>query len=73
MGHPDNLAPLLGFVGDELAKTAGEPGNVVPPKLANRAFNLESVRPSFTAMLNLSMTSVGVLRGIPSPNQLLTS
>jgi hypothetical protein len=37
---PGYLAPLLGFVGDEFAEIAGDPGNTIAPRSAIRGFQL---------------------------------
>ena len=37
-----HLAPLLGFVGDQLAEVRGEPASTVPPRSASRVFMLGS-------------------------------
>jgi hypothetical protein len=42
VGCPDHLAPLLGFVGDELAKAAGEPTSTMPPRVAGGASSVRS-------------------------------
>src|SRR5215831_3112373 len=43
-------------------KSAGEPGNVVPPRSARRALNLGSVRAALISLLSLSMISAGFFR-----------
>jgi hypothetical protein len=40
---PDDVAPLLRFVGDELPKSAGESASTSPPRLASRALILGRV------------------------------
>ena len=62
-----HLGPLLGFVGDELAESAGEPASTVPPRSASRALILGSARPALISLLSLSMISVGVFFGAPTP------
>jgi len=37
-----HLAPLLGFLGDQLAEVRGEPASTVPPRSASRVFMLGS-------------------------------
>src|SRR6516164_6310911 len=55
------------------AKSAGEPGRVVAPNSASRAFILGSARPALISLLSLSTISVGVFLGAPTPNQGLAS
>src|SRR5262245_1041003 len=54
-------------------KSAGEPDNAEPPTSARRAFILGSARAALTSLLSLSMISVGVLLGAPTPNHPLAS
>src|SRR5882757_6792931 len=65
--RPDHLAPLLGFVGDDLAEVAGEPGSTVPPRSVSRALILESERAALISLLSVSMISLGVSLGVPTP------
>ena len=54
-----------------LAKSAGEPGSTVAPRLASRAWKLASARLALTCLFSLSMTSSGVRFGAPMPNQIV--
>src|SRR4029079_5550520 len=54
-------------------KLAGEPGSMMPPKSASRAFILGSESPALIALLSLSTISPGVFLGAPTPYQLLAS
>src|SRR6516165_8392729 len=54
-------------------KSAGEPGNAVPPRSARRALNLGSVRAALISLLSLSMISAGVSFGTPTPCHELAS
>jgi hypothetical protein len=56
-----------------LAKSAGEPGSTVAPRLASRAWKLASARLALTCVFNLLMISAGVFLGAPMPYQLLAS
>src|SRR5215831_2235698 len=56
-----------------LAKSAGEPGSTVAPRLASRAWKLASARLALTCVFNLLMVSAGVFLGAPMPYQLLAS
>src|SRR5215831_12893302 len=68
-----HLAPLFGLLGDELPKSAGEPGSAVAPHSASRAFILGSARAALISVLSLSTISAGVVRGAPMPVQKLNS
>jgi hypothetical protein len=48
-------------------KSAGVPGNTVPPKSASRAFNLGSARATLISLLSFSTISVGVFLGADPP------
>jgi hypothetical protein len=61
----DQLAPLVGFVGDELAKLAGVIGIGSAARSANRTFMFGSPRPELIAALSLSMISIGLFLGAP--------
>src|SRR5262249_16388424 len=56
-----------------LARSAGEPGSTVAPRLASRAWKLASARLALTCVFNLLMISAGVFLGAPMPHQLLAS
>src|SRR5262245_18331062 len=56
-----------------LPKSAGEPGSIVPPRSASRAFTVGSVRPAFISLLSFPTISGGVFLGAPTPNQVLVS
>src|SRR6516225_11998799 len=56
-----------------LPKSAEEPGSVVAPNSASRAFILGSARAALTSLLSLSTISGGVAFGAPTPNQKLAS
>jgi hypothetical protein len=47
--------------------SAGESASGVPPKSANRAFNLGSARAALISLLSLSTIPVGVCLGAPTP------
>src|SRR5262249_29448092 len=53
-----------------LAKSAGEPGSTVAPRLASRAWKLASARLALTCVFNLLMISAGAFLGAPMPYQL---
>ena len=59
----DDLAPLLGFVGNQLTEIGGRTGNTVLPKSASRAMILGSASAALISLLSLSMMSAGVPRG----------
>ena len=73
MGHPDDLAPSLGLVRDELAEMRGRGRQRGSSQVRELCLQFGIARPSFTAPLSLSMISGGVWLGMPSPNELLTS
>src|SRR5262245_27383298 len=56
-----------------LAKSAGEPGSTVAPRLASRAWKLASARLALTCVFNLLMISAGVFLGAPMPYHALAS
>src|SRR5262249_8208257 len=56
-----------------LAKSAGEPGSTVPPRLASCALSLGSAWPALISLLSLSIICDGVFLGAPTPNQVLAS
>ena len=55
------------------AKSAGETGNTVAPKLDSFDFNFGSAKPELICLLSLSMISTGVFFGAPIPFQALAS
>ena len=65
----DHLAPLLGFVGDELAEVGGRAGKYRTAQSASRALILGSAKPALISLLSLSMISAGVFLGAPTPYQ----
>jgi hypothetical protein len=69
IGRPNHLAPLLDFVGDELAKVRGRARKRCAPQSAIRAFSLGSARPALISLFSLSTISAGVAFGAPRPNQ----
>src|SRR5262249_9602123 len=52
-----------------VANSAGELANTVPPRSAIRAFIRGSARPALISLLSLSMISAGVFLGAPTPCQ----
>src|SRR6516225_1021968 len=56
-----------------LPKSAGESASASPPRLASRALFFGSTRAALISLLSLSMISVGVAFGAPTPYQLLAS
>ena len=70
----DHLAPLLGFVGDELAEVGrrvidiGSSAQVGKPRL-----HLGIGEAALISLLSLSMISAGVFLGAPMPYQALAS
>jgi hypothetical protein len=70
----DSLAEAKpAFRAMNLPKSAGEVGNTVLPKSANRALNLGSKRPALTSLLSCSTMSAGVFLGAPTPCHVLAS
>src|SRR6516165_5897883 len=73
---PENLTTLAHFAVSStmsLAKSAGEPASVMPPRSASRAFKLGSARQALISVLSLLTISVGVFLGAPRPNHALAS
>src|SRR5262245_2946003 len=73
---PENLTTLAHFAVSStmsLAKSAGEPASVMPPRSASRAFKLGSARQVLISVLSLLTISVGVFLGAPTPNHALAS
>jgi len=70
---PDDVAPFLRFVGDELAKVGGDSASASPPRSASRAFSLGSARPALISLLSFSTISYGVAFGVQTPYQVLAS
>src|SRR5712692_4119437 len=73
---PENLTTLPHFsVSSAMSfpKSAGEPGSIVPPKSASRAFISGSARATLISMLSLAMISEGVFLGAPTPYHVLAS
>src|SRR5262249_27418004 len=73
---PDNFTTLPHFSVSSamsLPKSAGEPGSTVPPKSANRAFNLGSASPVLISVLSFPMISGGVFLGAQRPTHWLAS
>src|SRR5215831_13870998 len=78
-GNPDQLilapANLITFAhfsvysAMNVANSAGELANTVPPRSAIRAFMRGSARPALISLLSLSMISAGVFLGAPTPCQ----
>jgi hypothetical protein len=68
-----HLAPLLGFLGNELAEVGGRTASTVPAKEASRAVIVGSASPALISLLSLSTISVGVLLGAPTPYHTVTS
>src|SRR5262245_66658141 len=64
---PDDVAPLLGFLGDEPARVCGRDDKRRHTKTASRAFILGSARPPVDCLVGLSMVSAGVFCGAPTP------
>src|SRR5262245_63594978 len=56
-----------------LPKSAGEPGSIVPPRSASRAFMFGSIRAAFISLLSFSTISGDVFLGAPTPNQVLVA
>jgi hypothetical protein len=56
-----------------LPKSAGEPASTVAPKSASRALIVGSASPALISLLSLSMISVGVFLGAPTPKKPLAS
>jgi hypothetical protein len=54
-------------------KSAGGPGNVVPPRSASRGFALGSARIALISLLSRPTISGGVLRGAIIPKNALAS
>src|SRR5262249_39118926 len=81
--HPDQLilapANLITFAhfsvysAMNVANSAGEGAKNVQPQSAMRAWIAGWASPALTALLSLSITSTGVLRGAPIPCQPLAS
>src|SRR5262245_769597 len=73
---PANLITLPHFSVSSamsLPKSVEEPGSTFPPRSASRAFNLGSESAALISVLSLSMISLGVFFGAPTPNQALAS
>src|SRR5262249_49525040 len=70
VGCQDHLAKFMVSSAISLAKSAGEPGSTVAPRLASRAWKLASARLALTCVFNLLMVSAGVFLGAPMPYQL---
>src|SRR5262245_23458243 len=73
---PANLITLAHFsVSSAMnsVKSAGVIGIGVPPRSASRAFIFGSVSASLISLFSLSMISVGVFLGAPTPNQPVAS
>src|SRR5262245_40432414 len=73
---PANLITLAHFsvsLAMSLPKSAGEPVSPVLPSSARRSLILGSASAALISLLSLSMTSVGVLLGAPTPKKLLAS
>src|SRR5262245_11775194 len=63
---PENLTTLPHFSVSSamsLPKPATEPGSTMPPRSANRAFNLGSASPALISLLSLLMMSDAVFLG----------
>ena len=72
LAGPDHLAPLLGFVGDELPELGGRGRNItVLPRSANRALITGPVSAALISLLSLSIISACVFFGAPSPTNSL--
>jgi hypothetical protein len=50
-----------------LAASVGDPGSIVPPRSASRAFMFGSTRAALISLFSLSMISAGVFLGAPMP------
>src|SRR5215831_14568067 len=64
----DHLAPLLGFVGNQLTEVGGR-----APSSVRRALMLGCARPALISLFSLSMISVDVFLGTATPFQVLAS
>src|SRR5215472_864962 len=73
---PENLTTLPHFSVSSamsLPKSATEPGSTMPPRSANRAFNLGSASPALISLLSLLMISDAVFLGALRPTHWLAS
>src|SRR5262249_43822549 len=70
---PDEVTPLLRFVGDELAKVSGRKRERVATQTGKPRLVLWIGEASVVSLLSLSMISAGVAFGAPTPYQLLAS
>src|SRR5262245_56675025 len=69
----DHLAPLFGFVGNQLTEVGGRLGSAVAPSSVRRALMLGCARPALISLFSLSMISVDVFLGTATPFQVLAS
>src|ERR1700719_3386062 len=73
---PENFTTFAHFcVSSEMKvpNSADEPVSIMPPSSVSLVFSLGSARPALISLLSLSMTSVGVFFGAPTPYQVLAS
>ena len=69
----DDRRPLIGFVGDELAKVGGRASDHRAAEVGEPRFNFGSARPALISLLSFSMMSAGVFLGAPTPKNALAS
>jgi hypothetical protein len=72
-GELDHLAPLLGFLRDQLAEVGGRHRHRHAAQIGKPRFILGSARPALISLLSFSTISAGVAFGAPTPYQLLAS
>jgi hypothetical protein len=73
VGRSNHLAPLLGFLRDELSEIGRRAASIVPSRSASRTLILGSARPAPISLFSLSITSAGVFLGAPRPKNELAS
>jgi hypothetical protein len=73
VGFPDHLAPLLGFLGDELAEVGGRERKHRTAQIDQSRLYRRIGEAALISLLSFSMTSVGVPFDTPTPNQPLAS
>ena len=73
VGCPDHLAPLLGFIGDELAEFGGRHRQWNAAQVCQPLLDLRIGEAAVISLLSLPTISAGVSLGAPIPNQPLAS